>query len=317
MPSRLLVFQYRFLIPALSRLNPLPAYAVNRVTGTIGKVLKSHTSYLFDMPAAPAGIAAVTRYLQVGTTAAEAIIRRFFLLESRVELEHRWLERGEQSRLPHIIDMTAAERLSVMIRQRGPALLLSGHTTYYMALLWALHHLGTRVAFAMIDPRSAVTGNATMQESAIRSADALSRLMPVLFTNEGGTVEKCVQLAEKGYSVLLLLDVPGYAGKGERVTLFGHKFWVPSGSARIHGRFPSPSLSVFSFAPSPLQPYRISVSSPTEPSAPLSFQGWADHLERVVRGSPASWFGWFTLEGMGNRLPQSGGACRAGLCRRV
>jgi lauroyl/myristoyl acyltransferase len=177
-------------------------------------------------------------------------------------------------------------------------ILLSGHTTYYFMILWALHLLGHKTAFMMVDPRSSVRDNAIMQDSVIRSADALSAVMPVLFTNEGGTVKKASELLKKGYSLLMLADIPGYHDRGQKVSMFQEEFWVPAGVLKIREEAAVPAAFVFSYATKIDQPYQVAVSSIIPYPEPLDLQKWAAELEATVRRSPESWFGWFILKDM-------------------
>jgi len=289
---------HRIITPLISLLPPQLAYRLVKATGKIGKPLDSHTSYLFDFPAAPVGVDAVMKYLKVGRQEAEEIISRFFLLETRFELENIWLSRHRDSNIEQIIDMAAIGKVSGMISANGPMLLLSAHTTYYFMLLWALTILGHKTAFMMVNPRSAVRNNAIMQRSLIRSADALSAVMPVIFTDESGTVRKSIELINKGYTLLMLLDIPGYQDRGTKVSLFGSDVWIPAGCLRIRQQTEVPSAFVFSHAGDIDKPYRVTCSGPIAGNQPLNLQEWAAALEEVVQSSPGSWFGWFVLKDM-------------------
>lgn len=289
---------YRILTPLISHLPPKQAYALLRHTGRIGKPLHSHTSYLFDYPAAPAGIEAVMQYLQLDRPGAEAVIRSFFQLETRLELENIWLSRKSGQFIKQIIDAGGIEELAGMIRESGPLLLLSGHTTYYFMLLWALHLRGHKIAFMMVNPRSSVHKNPIMQTSLIQSSDALAAVMPVLFTDEGGTVAKTAELLERGYTVLMLGDIPGYQGHGQRVRMFQNDFWAPTGALNISRETGRPLAFVFSYAAGLDQPYQVEVSPVTDCAGPDCLEQWAAALEAVVRRSPESWFGWFILKDM-------------------
>ena len=289
---------YRVITPLISRLRPPLAYRLLNSAGGIGKPLSHHTSYLFDYPAAATGTDAIMKCMKVDRTEAEAIIRRFFLLETRLHLENLWLSGGREGYLEHIIDMEEMRRISEMIRLNGPMILLSAHTTYYFMILWALKALGQKVAFMMVNPRSAIRDNAIMQRSLILSADALSGIMPVLFTNEGGTVRKSVDLLKSGHTLLMLLDIPGYRNRGMKISLFDNEFWIPAGCLRIGEEASVPAASIFSYAERPDAPYSIYCSGVRELAEPPDLQHWANELESVIRQSPGSWFGWFILRDM-------------------
>lgn len=293
-----LLANYRILTPLISLLPPEKAYALLRRTGTLGKPLDRHTSYLFDFPAAPSGIDAAMRYLQLERPQAATVINDFFRLETRLELENTWLSRKQGQAIHQIIDQEPIRRISAMIQENGPMLLISGHTTYYFMILWALHLSGQKTAFMMVDPRSDKRKNAVMQGSVIRSADALSAVMPVVFTNEGGTVGKAVELIKNGYTVLMLADIPGYQGRGQRVRMFNEEFWVPAGALKIRQEAAAPAAFVFSYAEEIDTPYRVSVSPVVRFPDPLDLQQWASELEAVVCRAPGSWFGWFLLKDM-------------------
>ncbi|MDA8082946.1 MAG: hypothetical protein M0024_04730 [Nitrospiraceae bacterium] len=289
---------YRVITPLISRVQPPLAYRLLNSTGGIGKPLSHHTSYLFDYPAAEVGIEAVMKYLKLDRAGAIAVIRKFYLLETRLHLENLWLSKGQEANLEGIIDMQAMRKIAAMITRNGPMILLSGHTTYYFMILWALKALGHKTAFMMVNPRSAIRDNAIMQRSLILSADALSGIMPVLFTNEGGTVRKGIDLLKSGHTILMLLDIPGYRNRGIKIDLFDNEFWIPTGCLRIREEASVPAASIFSYAGRPEAPYRIYCSGIRELAEPPDLQHWANELESVIRQSPGSWFGWFILRDM-------------------
>ncbi|MGC2062328.1 MAG: hypothetical protein WA610_05070 [Thermodesulfovibrionales bacterium] len=264
----------------------------------MGKPIRHHTSYLFDYPAAPIGANAAMKYLNLNRQQAEEVVRQFFMLETRFALENLWLSKKDSKRVDQIIDMHDVDKLSEMIDRNGPMILLSGHTAYYFMILWALNALGHKTAFMMVDPRSSVKRNAVMQRSLIQSADALSAIMPVLFTNEGGTIQKSIDLLKKGHTLLMLLDIPGYQDRGTKIKLFGSDFWIPAGCLKIRDAAEMPVSYVYAHAADITKPYLLSLSTPVSPDKPLDLQQWADQLEAVVRQSPASWFGWFILKDM-------------------
>lgn len=289
---------YKMIIPLISYLSPYRAYKVNKFTGRIGKPLYRHTSFVFKYPAAPIGIDTLVSFLGVDHSTAETIVKNFFLLETRCEIENLWLAKRKFNLLPQIIDMDSIRTISKTIDRKGPMLLLSAHTVYYFMILWALHEMGNKIAFMMVNPRSALTSDAILQKSLIESVDSLSALIPILFTNDGNTVSRSIDLIKKGYTVMMLLDIPGYRGRGIKVNLFNNEFYVPAGCIKIYEGSCVSIASVFSYAPALDKPYSILFSSLDTYPEKIDLQIWAQGLEYVVSQWPASWIGWFGLTHM-------------------
>jgi lauroyl/myristoyl acyltransferase len=298
MCEALLDLNYRVITPLASHLRPRNAYRVTKLTGGIGKPLDRHRSFVFSSPAAPIGIDALVNYLGVDLPTAESIVKRIYRLETRCEIEHTWLAERRHDLLPQIIDMDSVRAIAAVINDRGPMLLLSAHTLYYVMLLWALHATGNNIAFMMVNPRSATRSYGVLHEGLIKSAHSLSQLMPVLFTNEGNTVNRSIELLKRGYTVMMLLDVPGKRKTGLRVEMFNDIFFVPAGCTRICKGSGVPAASVFSFVPEMDKPYALSFSPPASCPEKIDVQEWARHLESIASRSPHSWIGWFGLRHM-------------------
>jgi hypothetical protein len=149
----------------------------------------------------------------------------------------------------------------------------------------------------MADLRHDNSGN-LLNISGQAAVDAMSRRLPVVFVNEGNTVTRCTGLLRDGYSVVLLVDLPGYRDRGTQVRLFGRGIWVPSGCRWIYEAAGVNAASVFSYAAAESGPYEVAFAPLSVHPAPLDLQTWADTLEAVLRISPESWIGWFLLEQM-------------------
>lgn len=296
MHKQCFLFNYRMLTPLISCFPPATAYGIARYTGGIGKALDKH-SFRFDKQTLSEGVRALTEYMKMDAEDAEKIINKFFLIEARVLLEHIWLAKCKLKHLHQMIDMNAMRKLSKTLDENGPMLLLSAHTVYYYIIPWALYKLGNKIAYVMADPRSDVSSQHIL--SGISSINALSRLMPIVFTNEGDTIKKTTALLKEGYTVLMLIDIPGYKGKGVKVSFLNRDIWVPSGCKWIFEGASSHVGAVFSYVKDIRSPYNIQFTFGLSNSGEINLQKWADKLEDVVRLSPESWLGWFYLKDMG------------------
>lgn len=294
----LLDLNYRVVTPLISHLGPRYAYRLNKMTGRIGKPFARHTSFVFTQPAGPIGVDTLVNYIGVDPSTAEHIVKKIYLLETRCELEHVWLAGRRQDLLDRIIDVDRIHAMAQEITNKGPMLLLSAHTMYYAMILWALSEAGRKVAFMMVNPRAVSESYGVLHEHLIKSVDSLSSRMPILFTNEGNTVNRSIELIEKGYTLMMLLDVPGYRDRGIRVKMFKDDFFVPTGCLRIHEKTGVPAASVFSYAVDVDKPYALSFLPLATSSEGIDLQDWASHLESIVRRWPHSWIGWFGLRHM-------------------
>jgi lauroyl/myristoyl acyltransferase len=298
MYSALLDLNYSVITPLISHLGPRYAYRMNKVTGRIGKPFARHPSFVFTQPAGRIGVDTLVNYIGVDPSTAETIVKKIYLLETRCEIEHIWLAGRKRDFLPRIIDMDSIRTMAREITRKGPMLLLSAHTIYYVMILWALSEADKKVAFMMVNPRAVSESYGVLHEHLIKSVDSLSRCIPVLFTNEGNTVNRSIELLKKGYTVMMLLDVPGYRERGIKVKMFNNDFFVPTGCMRIYERSGVPVASVFAYAADIDKPYGLSFLPLAPSSEGINLQDWAGHLESIVSRWPHSWIGWFGLRHM-------------------
>jgi len=289
-----LSLNYRVITPLTSRLAPRQAYSIIRYTGRIGKGFDK-PSFRFNPPTTSKAIEALRTSLSLDGEKARTVVRNFHLIETRVLLEHTWLARKKLDWLSQMIDMEAISRLGAIIRERGPLLLVSAHTAYYFLIPWALKALGIKISYVMGNPESEPHPHAL---SGIESARALSHLIPVVFTNDGNTVKRSADLLRQGYSLLIIIDAPGYRSRGQLVRIFGNEVWIPLGCEWIHQGARTPVFSVFSHVENIAKPYRIAFCELAPASRAIDLQRWAGDLECVVRESPSSWLSWFYLDDM-------------------
>jgi lauroyl/myristoyl acyltransferase len=289
----LLRLNHSLITPLVSFFGPEAAYRAIPYIANIGKSYRKG-SFRFRSDVFSSAREYWMRYLDKAPREAEKVMDRFFCIENRVLLEHIWLARNKLHYLPRIINMEKIRELADIINQRGPLLLLSAHTAYYFIIPWALHAQGAKIAYVLSDPRAAekhvLSGSDTVA--------ALNRLIPLVFTNKGNTVSKSLDLLRKGFSVFMLIDVPGYKGRGQTVNLFGDELWLPPGCMLMFKEAQPVVYSVFAYLTDIAQPYEVTLSPVPADTAGIRLQAWADHLEKTVRMSPESWLGWFYLSGM-------------------
>ncbi len=263
----------------------------------VGKGL-DRSSFRFEERTVGLAAPSMADILGIDRQAAESAVRTFLFLESRVLLEHLWLKDGKTKYLDRMIDMEALRGVAAILREKGPMLLLSAHTSYYFIIPWALHELGAKVAYVMADPSADRSSANLLRESGIASSRSLARLMPVVLTDEGNTVRRCVDLLKDGYSIIMVLDVPGYAGRGIKIQFFDRWIWIPSGCRWIHDAAGVPVATIISSLARLDRPYEISFSPVSSCREGLDLRKWSGELERVVKRSPESWLGWFYLKDM-------------------
>jgi len=295
--GHLLRLNLRLISPLISRFGPATAYRLNKITGLIGKTYDMHTSFLYNRPAAPAITEMLKNYLDLDDNAARRVVKTFFLYESRLEIEKIWMLENKTNRLPHIINETAIEKLAEQIRKDGPCLLLSAHTFNLFTLWWALVDRGVKFCLPAADQGSEKTSN-LLHQTVRDYIAAFSKIMPVLYTNEGNTVGRCIELVKQGYSALIYLDVLGYRNRDPRVKLMGNRIGVPTGCLRIFAETGVPVKFVCTYGAGLDEPYGLMVKSLDVSSGTIDLSGWASALEEVLRMSPESWVGWLFLREM-------------------
>lgn len=293
MRKGLLRLNHSLITPLLSLFGPEAAYRAIPYIANIGK--SNHEgSFRFKGDVFSSAREYWMHYLNKDRRDAEEVMKSFFCIENRVLLEHLWLARNKMQYLPRIINMAKIRKLADMIDQNGPLLLLSAHTAYYFIIPWALYAQGAKIAYVLSDPaaaeKHALSGSKTVA--------ALNRLIPLVFTNEGNTVNKSIDLLRKGFSVFMLIDIPGYKGRGQAVRFFDDELWLPPGCLLMYKGAQPIVYSVFAHLTDITQPYEVTLSSVPADTGGIKLQAWADHLEKTVRMSPESWLGWFYLSGM-------------------
>lgn len=297
MRNPLLFLNYRLITPLLGLLGPHIAYRLNYLSGIIGKG-PDRPSLRFEGQTVAGAAPTMTEVLGINRQSAEDAVRTFLRLESRVLMEHLWLKKGKTKYLDRMIDMNAMRPVAERLKEKGPMLLLSAHTSYYFVIPWALHELGAKVAYVMADPSTDSSPANRLKESGTASFQSLAGLIPVVLTDKGNTVKKCIDLLKEGYSVIIVLDAPGYSGRGIRLQFFDRPIWVSSGCRWIHEGARVPVAAIISRLAKLHRPYEISFSDISPSDGRLDLQMWSDELQRVVRRSPESWLGWFYFRDM-------------------
>jgi lauroyl/myristoyl acyltransferase len=294
MKNLCLRFNYQILDRAISLFNPQKAYRCNFFTGCIGKSLSK--SYRFSGSILEEGLSAISTVLQIDNASARRILRRFFLIETRVHLEHTWLSNQKWEFLPEIIDMDTLKIFGNQIQQKNPVLILTAHTAYYFVIPWALHALGIKIAYVTSDPRrNRDTDNLLKGISAVIT---LEKVLPVIYTDDKNTVQKCIDYLQKGYSVIMVIDVPGYKDKGTVVKFMNKNIWLPSGYSWIYKEIKPEVYAMFSYVSNLQKPYSIVFQEIKETTSSMIIRKWIKLLEEVVLLSPESWLGWFYLRHM-------------------
>lgn len=282
---------HKIVAPALSFLPPHFAYKINNYTGMLGKSMR-HGSFRFEYRQLAAGRDALVEYLNISPEAAGKVVEKFLLIENRALIENLWFARGKLDYLPGIINMDAVHEISEIIKQQGPMLLLSAHTAYYFAIPWAFHKIGTRIAYIMSNPRED-RSSYILKKSGITSCDALSKLIPVIFTSDGDTTKRSTEWLSKGYSILMLIDLFTGENAGIKIKLFGKDVWLPSGCKWIYNKSKANAGMIFPYAADICKHYEVSFANIAAHPEDICLQKWADEFERIIKTFPESWLGWY------------------------
>lgn len=282
-------FNYYLLTPLISHLSPRNAYKVCSVTGAIGKSIEGR-SYRYNGDNLMKGLSTICNALNVDRKTGIEIIRKFFYVETRVQLEHIWLSRRKLKFLSQMIDLNTLRLLANEIRENGPSLIITAHTAYYFLLPWALHFLGLKVAYVMANPRLSKDNSLLKGISAV---NVMEEVMPIIYTNDANTVKRCVDFLAKGYSVIIVIDVPATRNKGIAVRVMNRDVSIRSGYASICKMINPPVYVVLPYVRDLTKPYGIIYKRIKDCHAGYIAQEWSNLLERVVQDSPESWLGWF------------------------
>lgn len=291
MSNHRILFNYHLLTPLISFLSPENAYKICSVTGAIGKSIEGR-SYRYDRDNLMRGLNTICNILDVDLRTAINIIKRFFHIETRVQLEHIWLARRKLNFLSQMVDMGTLKLMADEIKENGPSLIITAHTAYYFLLPWALHSIGLKVAYVTANPRL------SKDESLLKgvpAAEALENIIPVIYTNDKNTVKRCAEFLTKGHSVIIVIDIPSTENKGIDVRLMNRDVRLRTGYTSICNIIKPSVYAVFSYVKDLTGPYKIIYKRIKYDHSGLIAQEWAKLLEQVVKDSPESWLGWFYL----------------------
>ncbi len=283
-----ILFNYHLLTPLISFLSPENAYKICSVTGAIGKSIEGR-SYRYDSDNLIRGLNTICNILDVDQKTAINIIKRFFHIENRVQLEHIWLARRKLNFLSQMVDMGTLKLMADEIRVSGPSLIVTAHTAYYFLLPWALHSLGLKIAYVMANPRLSKDNSLLKGISAV---DAMEQIIPLIYTNDINTVKRCVDFLTKDYSVIIVIDIPS-ENKGIDVRLMNRDVRLRTGYASVCNIIKPSVYAVFSYVKDLTEPYKIIYKRIKYVHSGLIAQEWAKLLEQVIKDSPESWLGWF------------------------
>jgi len=274
---------------------PSIAFKALRLVGTLGKGFNK-PSLRFEKPIFRETMEFLQSCLGIKKSEVERLIRNFLIYESRVFLEHIWLEKDKLYYLPKLINEKTIHKLSNMIQEDGPVILISAHTIYYYLIPWALFRNGIKIAYMTVSPETIKSTCHLLNGS--ESVKILDEKIPLIFTDRDESVKKGVELIEKGYNLMMCIDTPGYHGRGQLIKLFGKHLWIPRGCYYIKEKTDINILAVFSYVSDIIKPYEIIYSPISTDKEKDLFTQWSEFLEQVIAQYPSSWLGWYYLNEM-------------------
>ena len=230
--------------------------------------------------------------LNISPTMAKNILHQFLAFESRYILENNWIKTKNEKNIKNAFNQAAIEQLKIHLQNRQ-AIICTMHSANLCLVGALLHIIGHHITFMLaIIPEAIPNGANPLHQNGIRMIMEWKEWQSLVPAN----MQAARQALSNGASLILASDTPGYNQKGVLVTLFGQRFWVPVGAAKLAQEFQLPLFVAIPWAKDVTSRYdlviqEIDTSGTLQDVMARVFQV----AEQAILKNPSCWMGWLGL----------------------
>lgn len=295
MTENLLRFYFEYILRITSYFPPPACYSILPITGHWFRDWKTYSAATASKGVLFHAVENLQKCLGTTQEQAKEILRDFLQFESRYILENYWLKTWDTQKLKASFSFQAQEALnaSIFTRQTIVCTLHSANLFVLAALLYLLHKNLTMLV--AIIPTSMPAGTNPLHENGIRMLMSWKNRQPLIPAN----IQTARKTLQKGNSLLLAPDVPGYKDKGVVITIFDQSIWVPVGAAKLAQEFDLPIIVAIPWARSLTSKYEVIVQEIDSDGTLQQVMQRIFHVaEQAILKNPTCWMGWLYLNQM-------------------
>lgn len=297
-PDSLLDIYFRKVLEAVAFLPPSLAYGILPFTGHLFRKFNDYACG-YEPGVLPRAARSMERVNILSTGSAKKAVIEYLRFESRFVLENIWIRREKKQYVQKSFWPDDIRRLKKYAASRN-YIIVTAHFSGILSMVELLRISGFGSPLVAANTFRQSWENAMpIQRSMLLLYQSWINRQPLLFSDDRNLMKKACLAAEKGKSVIIAADVPGYQDRGVKITLFGKPVWVPAGAARLAKESGIPILVALPWTCACHRPYNIflRIIYPTQDihqTTSMIFR----YIEEIVRKNPANWNGWLYLDQM-------------------
>lgn len=237
--------------------SPPLAYLPLRFTGHLFRNRDNYPSGLLNRKALRSASTSLRAVLPCTARAANAIVTDYLRFESRFVLENFWIKNQQSENILRSFDAIDVKRLTAILREKN-AVVVTAHTSGLYSLVELLRIQGFETGFVLMNTaRKPIEEAEPIQLGVIELLPEWEKRQRLIYVEDNPTVDVCRELLNRGISVVIAPDVPGYVNRGVVVPFFGKEVWTAVGAAKMAGDTGLPIIVAVPIARHCCQPYKI------------------------------------------------------------
>ncbi|MEE4355742.1 MAG: hypothetical protein V2I97_04685 [Desulfococcaceae bacterium] len=296
--DRLLDIYFRKVLEVFAFLPPPLSYGILPLTGHLFRKFDEYACG-YEPGILPRAARSMEKVNILPTDSAQKTIIEYLRFESRFVLENIWIRRENKR---HVLKSFYPEDIRSLKKYAASRnyIIVTAHFSGILSMVELLRISGYKSPLIAANTFRQSWKNAKpIQRSMLLLYQSWIDRQSLLFSDSGNIIKKSCLLTEKGQSLIIAADVPGYQDRGLIISLFGRKVWVPAGAAILAKECGIPILVALPWTSACHRPYRVFLRKihPVQDIHQTTVMIFK-YIEEIVKRNPANWNGWLYLDQM-------------------
>jgi len=289
----MLKFYFKYFLKFLAVFPPPLAYFPLRHTGHLFRNRDDYPSGLLNRQALRSASTSLQAVLPSSTGTANEIVTDYLRFESRFVLENFWIKNQQGENIRRAFGSVDVKRLTAILRKKN-AVVVTAHTSGLYSLVELLRIQGIETGFVLMNTaRKPIEKAEPIQLGVIDLLPEWEKRQRLIYVEDNRTVDVCRDLLNRGISVVIAPDVPGYVNRGVAVPFFGKEIWTAVGAAKMAKDTNSPVIVAVPVAGHCCQPYKIFIQEIDAGGNPCQVMSRIyAAFEEAIRSALSCWSGW-------------------------
>ena len=290
-------FYFRKILGYIAILSPPQAYRLLPLLGNRFRNFKTYPS-AYEEGVLMRGIENLKRTKNYSDAGAKKIIKEYLKYETRFLIENVWIKKRATKKIQNCFCSYDIDLLYRTLRS-DTYLIATAHTSGIFLLIALLDALNLTTPFICMNMMNMPWEKATPFQRACQDMWVYwTKFQPLMYVDEGNTIQKSRDILRSNRSLALACDVPQHL-RGGVVRLFNLKVRIPFGASRLANESQKPILVAIPWTDKVINPYRIYMTK-IFPSGNIKqdMKFIMEDMECAINKNPSCWNGWLYLDRM-------------------